>query len=52
MHMHQAMQELEKKQFVEAMKKEVRDQFENGNFAVMHNRNSQKELQHCQLCGK
>jgi hypothetical protein len=34
--MHQAMQEPDKKQFVEAMKKEARDQFENGNFAVMH----------------
>jgi hypothetical protein len=34
--MHQAMQEPDKKQFVEAMKKEARDQFENGNFTVMH----------------
>lgn len=36
MYMHQAMQEPDKKQFVEAMKKEVRDQSENGNFTVMH----------------
>jgi hypothetical protein len=30
------MQELDKKQFVKAMKKEAQDQFENGNFTVMH----------------
>ena len=33
---HQAMQEPDKTQFVKAMKKEARDQSENGNFAVMH----------------
>lgn len=35
MYMHQAMQEPDRKQFVEAMEKEVRDQSENGNFTVM-----------------
>jgi transposase InsO family protein len=36
MYLHQAMKEPDKKQFVEAMQKEVRDQMENGNFTVMH----------------
>jgi hypothetical protein len=35
-HMHQAMQEPDKKQFVKAMRKEARDQLEKGNFTVMH----------------
>jgi hypothetical protein len=36
MYLHQAMKEPDKKQFVKAMQKEVRDQMENGNFTVMH----------------
>ena len=36
MYLHQAMQEPDKKEFVEAMQKEVRDQYENGNFSIIH----------------
>ena len=36
MYLHQAMQEPDRKEFIEAMKKEVKDQSENGNFSVMH----------------
>jgi hypothetical protein len=35
-HVHQATQELDKKQLVESVKKEARDQFESGNSTVMH----------------
>ncbi len=35
MYLHEAMKEPDKKEFIEAMRKEVRDQSENGNFTVM-----------------
>ena len=35
MYLHQAMREADKEQFIEAMRKEVRDQSENGNFSVV-----------------
>ena len=36
MHMHQAMKQLDKKQFIKAMRKDWQDQIENGNCSVMH----------------
>ena len=35
MYLHQAMKEVDKEKFIEAMRKEVRDQAENGNFTVV-----------------
>ena len=36
MYMHEAMKEKDKAKFIEAMQKEVRDQYENGNFEIVH----------------
>ena len=38
MYLHQAMKEHDKEKFIEAMRKEIRDQSQNGNFTIM-NRN-------------
>ena len=34
--MHEAMKEVDKKEFVKAMEKEVKDQMDNGNFTIVH----------------
>ena len=35
MYMHQAMRQPDRKEFIQAMQKEVKDQMENGNFTII-----------------
>ena len=39
MYLHEALREKDKKQFLDAMEKEVSDQLQNGNFTIMHKNN-------------
>ena len=53
MYLHQAMKEPDRKEFVTAMQKEVKDQYENGNFTVLHKSKLPKgAIPYCQQCGR
>ena len=43
MYMHQAMREDDRANFIEAMHKEVKDQYQNGNFEIVHKKNVPKD---------
>ena len=42
MYLHEAMRQKGRKEFIDAMEKEVHDQMANGNFTIVQNRKFQK----------